>query len=713
MSERAATAPRSVAEVIRGLDAPALVALLRTRPDLAQPRPGSLAELTERASTTASTQAALLQLNAWQLRVAEALAAAVEPSSGRRLAALLEAGRSELLDAVEALRRRALVWGDDRGLRITHAARSSFGSYPAGLATASPVPLSDTEIDALLRQCQPADRLLLDQLTWGPPTGRVHGATRAHTPASATNPAERLLALRLLRPLDDETVLLPREVALRLRGGRLFADQVPTLVPQWPAATPKPVAEVSAVGNAVQSLQTLTELTEELGANPPRPLATGAFARKDLVQLGSTVAPDQPVGFFLELALALGLIARTPLAWLPTARFDAWSEHPAVERWRSMVGAWIDLPGWPLAKRSAVGSTEPAAVEQVRQWAIAELRAAPVGTPISVDQLVRRLTWRHPQAPAAELRTGAQHTVDEAVLLGLVTLGVRTSLWDADATPNFPEPSDQVLLQSDLTAVAPGPLALPVRRTLALLADRESAGPASVHRFSSASVRRALDAGWACEDLLEWLASHSITPMPQPLRYLVEDSARRHGRVRVRSVGALLTIEDQPTLLALLAHPQAADLGLRRVSDTVLSASAEAADVVDLLRELGQAPVAEDEHGALLTTPPGRRARPAPAPATRVLTPSVEQLHTLATALIERGDDTGEAGDFAQLLDTLSQAQSSGDWLRLTHVDDQGRRRRVQVRVMAVVGGQARLVAKGAGQFIVPISRMVRAVPAS
>ena len=48
--------------------------------------------------------------------------------------------------------------------------------------------------------------------------------------------------------------------------------------------------------------------------------------------------------------------------------------------------------------------------------------------------------------------------------------------------PHLPRPVDHVLLQADLTAVAPGPLETEVARRLHLLADVESRGGATVYR---------------------------------------------------------------------------------------------------------------------------------------------------------------------------------------------------------------------------------------
>ena len=58
-----------------------------------------------------------------------------------------------------------------------------------------------------------------------------------------------------------------------------------------------------------------------------------------------------------------------------------------------------------------------------------------------------------------------------------------------------------MLLQADLTAVAPGPLEPDLARRLQVAADVESRGGATVYRFTAQSVRRALDLGWTAAEL--------------------------------------------------------------------------------------------------------------------------------------------------------------------------------------------------------------------
>ncbi|WP_416971405.1 helicase-associated domain-containing protein [Streptomyces sp. 4F14] len=185
--------------------------------------------------------------------------------------------------------------------------------------------------------------------------------------------------------------------------------------------------------------------------------------------------------------------------------------------------------------------------------------------------------------------------------------------------PLLPEPLDHVLLQADLTAVAPGPLRRPLAETLGVLADVESKGGATVYRFTPASVRRALDAGRTASDLQAFLTAHSRTPVPQPLAYLIDDVARRHGHLRVGAASAYVRCDDDALLNEILADKRSAGLRLRRLAPTVLAAQADPATLLDVLRTMGYAPAAESADGDVLIhradahrTPP--RTPPEPVP---------------------------------------------------------------------------------------------------
>ena len=166
-----------------------------------------------------------------------------------------------------------------------------------------------------------------------------------------------------------------------------------------------------------------------------------------------------------------------------------------------------------------------------------------------------------------------------------------------------------------------------------MLADQESRGVGGVYRFSATSLRRAFDVGWSAADVRLWLEQHSTTDVPQALRYLVGDVARRHGSIRVGPAGCYVRVADEAQAAALLAHPAASDLGLRSVAPGVLVAAVDEHELVPLLRELGHNPAVENSAGEVIVTPPSRRATRTPvASQARPSPPPAE----VAAALLER-----------------------------------------------------------------------------
>ena len=157
----------------------------------------------------------------------------------------------------------------------------------------------------------------------------------------------------------------------------------------------------------------------------------------------------------------------------------------------------------------------------------------------------------------------------------------------------MPPPVDHVLLQADLTAVAPGPLEQGLARDLATVAHVESRGGATVYRFPEAAVRHAFDVGWSALEVHEVIARAARTEVPQPLRYLVDDVSRTHGTLRVAE--SFVRSDDEAALAGLAAL----GLGLRRIAPTVLVSSLPADELLPLLREAGLSPVVESADGVV------------------------------------------------------------------------------------------------------------------
>jgi hypothetical protein len=208
-------------------------------------------------------------------------------------------------------------------------------------------------------------------------------------------------------------------------------------------------------------------------------------------------------------------------------------------------------------------------------------------------------------------------------------------------SPALPEPLRHVLLQADLTAVAPGPLDREVATTMAMVADIESQGGATVYRFSSASVRRAMDAGWPAERVHEFLRTVSSTPVPQPLSFLVDDTARRHGRLRLGLASMYVRSDDPTELDAVLADPRLSGLELRRIAPTVALTQHDETVVIESLRQAGHAPLAESLDGSI--SRPERRPLRAPARGSRQ--PSGDLSAAMSAAEARALVDAIRAGD--------------------------------------------------------------------
>lgn len=274
--------------------------------------------------------------------------------------------------------------------------------------------------------------------------------------------------------------------------------------------------------------------------------------------------------------------------------------------------------------------------------------------------------------------------------------------------PLLPEPLDHVLLQADLTAVAPGPLRRPLADTLGVLADVESKGGATVYRFTPGSVRRALDAGRSASDLHAFLAEHSRTPVPQPLAYLIDDVARKHGHLRVGAASAYVRCDDDAVLNEILADKRAAGLRLRRLAPTVLAAQADPAGLLEGLRAMGFAPAAESAEGdVLITRADAHRTPPRSAPEPVPDGPPTPDATLLAAAVraIRAGDlasttprkPSGAApattgGDLprttsAETLATMQAAVLTGESLWIGYVNAEGSASQRVIAPVRVEGG--------------------------
>lgn len=660
---------RTLTEWLRERDDEELRELLAARPDLVNPVPAHLGALAERAATQASLARALEALDHLTLRVLEALAVLDDPVAKTDLVAAFPGGDEvRVRHALGTLRELALAWDDDEDtLRIPDAVRAVLvqpadlgppaatafrevarerldallgdldlggGTDHGSAADTLADHLSKPEVlDDLLAAAGAEARTVLDRLAWGPPVGSVTDAGRVVRLATASSPVERLLARGLLAPAGGNTVVLPREVGLHLRGDLLFREVTPP-----PALDVREQrsdqAERTAAGQAFAVIRTVEELLEMWGVDPPPVLRAGGLGVRDLRRTARAInVSEETAALCVEVAYAAGLVgadAGVDGDWLPTAAYDVWRARSPQQRWVTLAGAWLEMSRVPglVGERderdkpiNALGQgLHRTGAHRARRETLELLAELSPGMSATDESLRARLRWLRPRRWGRSRERLVTWTLAEAEMLGVTGSGClpphgRSLLGDdtqgaAETLASLlPETVDHILVQPDLTAVAPGPLTQELNRELTLAADVESTGGATVYRFTQDSIRRALDAGRTSGDLIELLERHSRTPVPQPLRYLVEDVGRRHGRMRVGTASTYVRCDDPGTLAEVLADRRTAGLGLRRLADTVLASRTGRQELLERLRALGYAPMAESAEGdVLLSRADSRRA---------------------------------------------------------------------------------------------------------
>ena len=440
-------------------------------------------------------------------------------------------------------------------------------------------------------------------------------------------------ALQRLRELalvwgDDDALRLVRTARESLSGaGAASLD--------WP---PPPVATIerdaalverTAGQHALATVLGVVAIAEAwAGDEAPAVLRKGGLGVRDLSSAARTIDVDErTAALWIETAYAAQLIGKDGEAderWRPTTAYDEWHDAPLAEQWLRIARAWWTSPRAPAlvgAEANALSDdVERRGQPFLREQVIAVLSSLPAGcAPRDTGDVIGSIDARAPRQASAQRSEQIRAILEELEILGFTGGGALAQMGGSAATDAgdaqvavsaaMPAPLDHVLLQADLTAVAPGPLLPDLARELRLMADVESTGGAIVYRFSAATVRRALDAGRDATEMLDFLARISRTPVPQPLAYLVEDAARRHGTVRVGIATAYIRCDDEPALAALLADPRSQELGCVRVSPTVVTVSGRIEDAIAILRDLGLHPVAETADGSIAHAP-RRRARP-------------------------------------------------------------------------------------------------------
>lgn len=437
-------------------------------------------------------------------------------------------------------------------------------------------------------------------------------ADGSELPAELRPAAERCAA-RFLLDIDGVQFAAMAEVSAEL--DRAGIDSATALLT---AETPMAVAAHSvdtslidrrAAERAARSCSAVAELLLTLSEEPARQLAKGGLALPDAKRIAAAAHIElDEVEPIHQLASLAGLVFCEHNDWLPSVEANAWLDADMAERWARLA--------------SALWQSQPHELRAAGQLFIAE---PPRELP-SLGRLAEILSWQFPVFPDAE-RILARYAAsgervglvvgEELTAAGRVLAGnAQPEQFVVAVNGQLPENVTAIYVQPDFSIVVPGPATPQLDRMLRRFAAVEQADLASTFRISASSLNRALSTGLSISEIRDFLTEVSLTGLPQPVEFLLNDAEQRFGQVRVRSFDqpplatAVRTLD--PHLLEQLAVDHSlSTLGFMRQNGELVSRVGVTHTL--LVLEAAKYPAAlETEAGKIVALQPGvARARDA------------------------------------------------------------------------------------------------------
>ena len=470
-----------------------VAALLVARPDLAAPPSSSFLALATRAGAPGSIEHALAGLDAPTLAVAEAVVALSRPEeSGRAggagptevaevvgnrrvggaggaggeplgcpadhpadpadpdsvdlaglVAAHLPLPAEQVTEALEHLGRLALVI---EGSPLA-ALETAFGPHPFGLgpwaaellsAEQLPPTLEELSEDAAVGGGKPvipaASVERLQALTWGPPAGtlRVGGTAPGAAPL-----IERGWLERSSDAHGRTRFILPRQVALALRGGRLTREPLTAPEAGDLETVGADVVASEASFHAEEAVRLVAALLEEWGREGGTIRRTGGVSARALARTADALGLEaDDAARIIEIAAAAGLLGldEDGATWVPSSQAAGWLTDSLPQRWAPLALAWSGSARtpWLTGTRDDDGTLRAVLSPDLEAGWAARLRARvlallgdlPPGASSTPAFVRAALTWQSPRRP---IPGGAISAVlAEAETLGITGGGALT-----------------------------------------------------------------------------------------------------------------------------------------------------------------------------------------------------------------------------------------------------------------------------------------------
>ena len=447
---------------------------------------------------------------------------------------------------------------------------------------------------------------------------------------------------------------------------------------------------------AFETMQALTELHFDVDQRLVREVGKRGVGLPDLKRLAQHLR--QSVDFAREiyrLAAHTKLLVASDGRWMLGAESDAWLELSPADRFKSLASYWLQSLGEESAKELLATS---------RHFQGYSLSALFRQTYPFADEVVNSRISTHEAF---------------AHLIGLTAGQVRTSWFELVLENNLDEASSQIekclpqtqerlIIQADLSLIAPGPLPTHLEIELRRFAETEQISMASTYRLSALSISHGLETGLSEVEIRELLSDLSAKELPQPVDYLIREANDRFGRLTVTTgpgePRSLVKSVDQILLTEILNETKLRPFGIRQSPEGYLFSRFEPDVIYFGLRESGFSAIRVDGAGKVIS-PRSVATRTSSISVITSVTTDLERLRDHDERL---GTDPG-ADDLTRQIEFALKNRSR---LLITATDRAGKSHEFMLEPKSLSNGRLRGIdTKAEIERTVPLERLTSAVP--
>lgn len=378
---------------------------------------------------------------------------------------------------------------------------------------------------------------------------------------------------------------------------------------------------------AFETMQAITELIFDVERHLVREVGKGGVGLPDVKRLAQALGrPNDYAKRTFALAERLGLTAVLGGRHLLTGLAMRWIAWSPLERLGAFVEYFKHLTGASQVEELA----KLPAGTSLRFWLVSNFPLAETTDSSRIGQILKN-------ADAFGLAFDA-HTTSWFVDGILGTKGFSSKI-----EAHLPKVQERIILQGDLSIIAPGPLPTSLEQKLRKFAETESVSLASTYRLSPLSVCHGLELGLSISDIETTLADASGKPLPQPVAYLLKEVATRFGRLTLVEgstfeARTLIRSEDNILLAEIGNDQRLRPFGFTRPSASAIASRFEPSVVYFGLRECGYLAIRKDSEGRVIS--PIETTEPtAVLDASGQNSDAIERLRSADAASLDSGDD--------------------------------------------------------------------------